>query len=116
MRLGGDRDGPALGRGGAGDPLADAQARAARHLVERRAARRAEDELAGRLVVEVDEARVGLERRGDLLRDEVENLLEVERRVDGRARLGQQPQMPFRGVHGPIVGARSCRGARLLKR
>ena len=61
--------------------------------------RRAEDELAGALVVEVDEARVGLERGRDLVRDEVEHLLEVERRVDGRARLGQQPQMPFARVH-----------------
>ena len=46
MRLGGDRDRAPLGGGGARDALADAQARAARHLVERRAARRAEDELA----------------------------------------------------------------------
>ncbi len=109
MRLGRDRDGPSLGGGRAGDPLADAEPRPARHLVERRAARRAEDELAGRLVVEVDEARVGLERGGDLVRDEVEHLLEVERRVDGGARLGQQPQMAFAGVHAAYRRSRRAR-------
>jgi hypothetical protein len=51
--------------------------------------RGAQDELAGGLVVEVDEARVGVECRGDLVRDEVQDLLEVERRVDGSDRLGQ---------------------------
>ena len=76
------------------------ESRASRHLVERRAARRAQDELAGRLVVEVDEARVGLERGGDLVRDEVEHLFEVERGVDGGGRLRQKTQMPFGGGHG----------------
>ena len=35
-----------------------------------------------------------------------EHLLEVERRVDGGDRLGQQPQMALGRLHGPIVGAR----------
>src|SRR3974390_862120 len=49
---------------------------------------------AGCRVKEIDETRVGLERGGDLVGDEVEHLLEIEGRVDGRARLGQQPQVP----------------------
>ena len=55
------------------------------------------------LVVEVDEAGVGLERVGDLARDQAEHLLEVERRVDGGARLGQQSQVRAsrRRIHGP---------------
>ena len=51
------------------------------------------------LVVEVDEARVRLERVGDVRRDQREHLLEVERRVDGLDRLGQQPQVPVARVH-----------------
>ena len=101
----GDRDGSALGGRGAGDPLARAEARAARHLVERRAVRRAQDELAGGVVVEVDEARVGLERGGDLVGHEMQHLLEVERGVDGGDRLGQQPQVPVGRLHRLIVGA-----------
>jgi hypothetical protein len=61
-------------------------------------------ELVGALVVQIDEAGVGLERLGDLAGDEVEDLLEVEGRVDGRDRLGQQPQMTGRGVHRSSVG------------
>ena len=53
------------------------------------------------VVVEVDEACVGLERSGDLLGDEVEHLLEVERRVDRRARFGQQPQVRSFGAIAP---------------
>ena len=50
-------------RGGrAGDAFAGSHARPARHLVDRRAVRRAQDQLVGALVVEVDEARVRLER------------------------------------------------------
>ena len=100
----GDRDRAPLGRRGAGDPLSRTQARAAGHRVERRAVRRAQDELAGRLVVEVDEARVGVERCGDLVRDEVQHLLEVERGVDGGDRLRQQPQVALGRLHRPIVG------------
>ena len=51
------------------------------------------------LVVEVDEAGVRLERVGDLARDQAEHLLEVERRVDRGARLGQQPQVARGHIH-----------------
>ena len=74
------------------------EARPAGHLLDPRAMRRAEHELAGRLVVEVDEARVGAERIGHLARDERQHLFEVERRVDGGDRLRQQPQMTGRLV------------------
>ena len=52
---------------------------ALRPLLDARAVRRAQDELVGALVVEVDEAGVGLERLGDLVRDQLEHLVEVER-------------------------------------
>ena len=100
-----DRNGTALRRRGAGDPLSWTQARAAGHRVEWRAVRGAQDELAGRLVVEVDEARIGVEGCGDLVRDEVQYLLEVERGVDGGDRLRQQPQVALGRLHEPIVGA-----------
>ena len=48
----------------AGDALAGAHARSLRHLLDRRAVRRAQHELVDALVVEVDEARVGVERVG----------------------------------------------------
>ena len=54
----------------------------------------------GALVVEVDEAGVGVECLGHLARHEPEHLLEVERRVDGGDRLRQKPQVPLGGVHG----------------
>ena len=95
----GDRDRRPLGRGRARDPLARPHPRAPRHLLDARAVRRAEDELVGALVVEVDEAGVGLERLGDLARDELEHLLEIERRVDRGDRLGQEPEVPCGRVH-----------------
>jgi hypothetical protein len=52
--------------------------------------RRAQNELLGSLVVQVDEARVRLERGGDLVRDRLEHLLQVERGVDDLGRPGQQ--------------------------
>ncbi len=52
---------------------------------------------AGPLVVEVDEAGVGVERVGDLGRDLREHLLEVERRVDRLDRVGQEPAGAVRG-------------------
>ena len=100
-----DRDRRALGGGRAGDPLAGPHPRPARHLLDARAVGRAEDELVGALVVQVDEARVGLERGRDLARDEREHLLEVERRVDRLDRLGEQAQVPVARLH-PI----DCRG------
>ena len=51
------------------------------------------------LVVEVDEAGVGVERVGDLGRDQREHLLEVERRVDRLDRVGQQPEVAFALIH-----------------
>ena len=72
--------------------------------------RRPQHELVGLLVVEVDEAGVGAERVGDLARDEREHLLEVERRVDGGDRLGQQAQVP-----GGLVHLADCRSGRDLR-
>ena len=69
----------------------------------------AEHELVRLFVVEVDEARVGLERRRDLVRDEVEHLLEVERRVDGRDRVRQEPQVTGGFLHPSILGAPGVR-------
>ena len=67
--------------------------------------RRPEDELVGPLVVEIDEAGVGAEGVRDLLGDEVEHLLEVERRVDGGGRLGEEAEVPLGRVHPAIVRA-----------
>ena len=99
MRLRGDHHRRALRRRDTRDPLARPHPRRARQLLDARAVRRAQDELVGALVVEVDEARIGAERVGDLARDELEHLLEVERRVDRRDRLGQEPQVTGGGVH-----------------
>ena len=86
------------------DPLARPHLRAARHLLDARPVRRAQHELVGALVVEVDEAGVGAERLGDLARDQLEHLLEVERRVDRGDRLGQEAQVPLGRVHPTSVG------------
>jgi hypothetical protein len=94
-----DRDRRALGGGRPGDPLARPHLRDARHVLDARAERRAQHELVGGLVVEVDEARVRLERLGDLGRHELEDLVEVERRVDRRDRLGDEPKVTCRGIH-----------------
>ena len=72
-----------------------------RHLLDARPVRRAQHELAGALVVEVDEARVGVERVGDLRGDEREHLLEVERRVDRLDRVGEEPDVAVACVHPP---------------
>ena len=61
--------------------------------------RRAQHELPGALVVEVDEARIRVEGVRHLGRDLGEHLLEIEGRIDGLDRLGEQAQMPFAGVH-----------------
>ena len=87
------------------DPFAGPHARPARHLLDARSVRRPQHELARTLVVEIDEASVGGERVGDLARHEREDLLEVERRVDGLDRLGQEPQVPLANIHGAIVAA-----------
>jgi hypothetical protein len=75
--------------------------------------RRPKHELVRALVVEVDEARIGLERLGDLAGDEREHLLEVERRVDGRDRLGQQPEVTGSRVH--AVDSRAAPSGALYK-
>ena len=99
MRLRRDHHRLARGRSGARDPFAGAHPRPAGHLLDAGAVRGAQDELAGLLVVEVDEAGIGTERVGDLARDEREHLLEVERRVDRGDRLGQKAQMAPGLVH-----------------
>jgi len=53
-------------RRGARDPLARPHPRATGHLLDPRAEGRAQHELVGLLVVEIDEAGVGAERVGDL--------------------------------------------------
>ena len=73
-----------------GDPLARAQLRRPRQLLDAGADRGLEHELVAVLVVEIDEAGVGLERLRDLRRDELEQLAQVERRVDGLDRLGDR--------------------------
>jgi hypothetical protein len=90
----------ALGGRGARDPFARPHLRHTRHLFHTRAERGPEDQLVGRFVVEVHEAGVRLQRIGDLAGDEIEDLVEVERRVDRRDRLGQQAQMAGRLIHG----------------
>ena len=104
VRLLGDHDRRAVRGGAARDPFAGPHPRCARHLLDPGAMGRAEHELAGLLVVEVDEARVGLERVRDLARHQAEDLLQVERRVDRRARLGQEAQVTSGYVHGTILG------------
>ena len=99
VRLRGDHHRRALGRRDTGNPFAGTHAWRARELLDARAVGRAQDELVGTLVVEIDEARIGAERVGDLARDELEHLLEVERRVDRRDRLGQESQVPSRCIH-----------------
>jgi hypothetical protein len=106
VRGGRDHHGRALGGGGAGDAFARTHPRAPGHLLDARPVCGAQDELVAALVIEVDEAGVGLERGGDLLRDEVEDFLEVERRIDGGRRFGQQPKVPLARIHGNIVGSR----------
>ena len=110
VRLRRDHHRLALGGRRAGDALAGAHARPPRHLLDARPVRRAQDELVRALVVEVDEARVGLERVRGLARDELEHLLQVERRVDRGDRLGQQAQVPLGLLHRPIIAiGHSCR-------
>ena len=99
VRLLGDHDGRALGRCDARDPLSRAHPWRARQLLHARAVRRTQHELVGAFVVEVDETGVGAERVGHLARDELEHLLQIERRVDRGNRLGQEPQVTGGGIH-----------------
>jgi hypothetical protein len=105
MGLGRDHHRRTLGGGRAGDPLAGLHAGRPGHLLHARTVRGAEQELVTMLVVEVDEARVGLERLGHLARDEPEHLLQVERGVDGRDRFREEPEVSSRSVHLPIIAA-----------
>ncbi len=106
MRLRRDHHRRALRRRGAGDPLAGPHPRALRHVLDVRPVRRPQDEFVSSLVVEVDEAGVGVERVRDLGRDEVEHLFEIERRVDRRRGLGQKAEVPLGRVHAHIVGGK----------
>ena len=107
MGLGGDHDRPPLGGGGAGDPLTGAHAGALRHFLHTRSVRGTEDELVALFVVEVDETRVGAEDVRNLACDEPEHLLEIERRVDRRNRLGEEAQMALSDVHQRDSGRRA---------
>ena len=99
MRLRRDHHRRPIGSRSAGDPLTGPHLRPPRHLLDARPVRRPQHELVRPLVVEVDEARVRRERLRHLARDELEHLLEVERRVDGGDRLRQQAEMPLGGFH-----------------
>ena len=99
MRLRWDHHRRPIGRGGSGDPLSRPQARALRHLLDARPVRSAENELIRALVIEVDEAGLGPQGVGDLARDELEDLFEVERRVHRGDRLGEKAQMASPYVH-----------------
>jgi hypothetical protein len=99
MRLGGDHHRRALGRCRPRDSLAGPHPWTLRHLLDPRAVRRPEDELVAALLVQVDEAGLGPECVCDLLGDEREHLLQIERRVDGRDRLGEEAQVALSYVH-----------------
>jgi hypothetical protein len=99
MRVARDHDRLPFGRGRARDSFARAHLRNACQLVDPRSARGAEDELVRALVVEVHEARVGVERLRDLRGDELEELVEIESRVDRGDRLREEPEMPSGLVH-----------------
>ena len=75
VRLRRDHDRRALGCGNTGDALAAAHARHPGLVLDTRAVRRPQHELVGALVVEVDEAGVGLERSGSLVRNRLHHLL-----------------------------------------
>jgi hypothetical protein len=106
MRGLGDHHRRPLGGRRTGDPLAGTHLGDARELFHPRAERGAQDELIRRLVVQIDEAGIGLEGLGDLASDELEDLVEVERRVDGGDRFGQQPQVAGGAVHEPSLSER----------
>ena len=103
VRRGRDHHGRPLGRRAAGDALTGPHARPSRHLVDARPMRGPEDELVGPRVVERDEARVGTEGVRDLLGHEMEHLFEIERRVDGGCRLGEEAEVPLGRIHPAIV-------------
>ena len=81
------------------DALADPHLRNPRQLLDPRPARGPEHELVRGLVVEIDEAGVGVEGLGHLGRYEVEELAEVERGVDRRDGLQHEPEMARGAIH-----------------
>ena len=112
VRLCRDHDRRSFGRRGTGDPFAGTHPRALSHLLHARSMRRPEDELVAPFVVEVDEAGVGVEDVRNLARDKPEHLLQIERRVDRRDRLGQEAKVPLTDVHqvtqGAVLAAPRC--------
>ena len=115
MRLLGDHDRRAFGRRRSRDSLARPHARRPRHLLDPASVGRTQYELVRGLVVQIDEARIGRESVCDLASDELEHLLQIERRVDGCDGLGQQAQVPRARVHLPIVAARVAYGLQTTK-
>ena len=69
------------------------------HLVDTRAVRCTQNELIRPIVVEIDKARIGMQRVRDLGRNLRQNFLKVKRRIDCLDRLGQQPQVSFAHIH-----------------
>ena len=94
-----DHDRRALGRRRSRDALARTHLRPPCRLLDPGADGGPQHELVRALVVEVDEAGVGLERLGHLRRDQLEQLVQVERRVDGLDRLGDEAQVPLGAIH-----------------
>ena len=95
-----DHDRRPLGGGRPRDPVPSSHPRRARGVLDARPVRGAQHELVGPLVVEVDEAGIGLERRRDLVRDGLEHLLQVERGVDDLRRAGEEREVAGGVVHG----------------
>ena len=105
MRLRRNHHWQAFGGRDAGDSLAGAHARASGHLLDARSVRCAKDELVGALVVQIHKAGIRTKRVRNLPRNQGQDLLEIERRVDGFDRLGQQAEMTLPDVHPEIVAA-----------
>ena len=104
MRLRRDHHRRPVGRGCSRDSFTRPHPRTLRHLLDARPVRGPEDELVRALVVEVDEAGLGLKRVGDLAGDQLEHLFEVERRVHRGDRLGEKAQVACSYVHSGFVG------------
>ena len=105
VRVGGDRDGLAHGRGVARQALARLHPRRRRGGRQGRAVDGHEHELAGGVVVHVDEARVGLQRPRHGVRDGARDLDQVERARDQRDGLREQAQVSGGAFHRRSVPA-----------
>ena len=99
VRLRGDHHRRALCRGAPRDPLTGSKPRSPGHLLDARPIGGSEDELVAAVVVQVDEAGIRMQRLRDARGDEMEDLFEIERRIDRRRRLGQQAEMPLGRFH-----------------